>query len=127
MIATYADDTALLTASNDSIVAPRHLQHHLNLLQQWYSKWKIKINQTKSVLVTFTNKRIICPQVIINNTQIPVQTEVKYLGLYLDQKLTWQKHVKTKRLTLNLRLREMSWFWGRKSKLVIEHKLLLCK
>jgi hypothetical protein len=27
--------------------------------------------------------------------QIPVQTEVKYLDLCHDQKLAWQKHVKT--------------------------------
>jgi hypothetical protein len=33
-IATYADDTALIAANNDPIVASRHLQHHLNLLQQ---------------------------------------------------------------------------------------------
>jgi hypothetical protein len=41
--------------------------------------------QTKPVQVTFTTKRIICPQVTINSKQIPVQTEVKCLGLYLDQ------------------------------------------
>jgi hypothetical protein len=59
--------------------------------------------------------------------QTPVQPEVKYLGLYLDQKLTWQKHVKTKGQKLNLKLREMSWLLGRKSKLSTENKLLLCK
>jgi hypothetical protein len=48
-IANFADDTALLAANNDPVVASQHLQHHLNLLQQWYSKWKVKINQTKSV------------------------------------------------------------------------------
>jgi hypothetical protein len=82
-IATYADDTALL-----AVVASRHLQHHLNLLQQWYSKWKIKINQTKSVQVTAITKRINYPQVIINSIKIPVETEVKFLGLYLYQNLT---------------------------------------
>jgi hypothetical protein len=69
-IATYADDTALLAANNDPIVASRHLQHHLNLLQQWYSKRKIKINLTKSVQVTFTTRRINCPQVNINSIKI---------------------------------------------------------
>jgi hypothetical protein len=79
------------------------------------------------VQVTFTTKRITCPQVTINNMQIPVQTEVKYLGSYLDKKLTWQKHVKTKRQKLNLRLQEMSWLLGRKYKLSTENKLLLYK
>jgi hypothetical protein len=60
-ISTSADDTALLAANNDPVVA----SHHLNLLQQWYSKWKAKINQTKSAQVTFTTKHIICPQVTI--------------------------------------------------------------
>jgi hypothetical protein len=79
------------------------------------------------VQVTFTARRINCPQVNINSIKIPVQTEAKYLGLYLDQKLTWQKHVQTKRQKLNLRLREISWRLGRKSNLSIENKLLLYK
>jgi hypothetical protein len=53
--------TALLAANNASVVASQPLQHHLNLLQQWYSKWKVKINQTKSVQVTFTMKRYNLP------------------------------------------------------------------
>jgi hypothetical protein len=41
--------------------------------------------------------------------------------------LTWQKHVKTKRQQLNLRLREIFWLLGPKSKLSIENKVLLYK
>jgi hypothetical protein len=82
--ATYTDYTAFLAANNDQIVTSRHLQHHLNLLQQWYSKGKIKINQTKSVQVTFTTRLINCLQVNINSINIPVQTEAKCLGLYID-------------------------------------------
>jgi hypothetical protein len=66
-IATFVDDTALLAANNDPVVASQQLQHHLNHLQKWYSKWKVKINQTKSVQITFTTKNIICPQVTISN------------------------------------------------------------
>jgi hypothetical protein len=79
------------------------------------------------VQVTFTTRRINCPQVHINNIKIPVQTETKYLGLHLDQKLIWQKHVNTKRQQPNLRLREMFWLLGPKSKLSLENKLLLHK
>lgn len=63
----------------------------------------------------------------INNSQIPIQTEVKYLGLYLDQKLTWQKHIKTKRQHLNLKIRQMSWLLGRKSTFSLENKILVYK
>jgi hypothetical protein len=40
--------------------------------------------------------------VTMNNILIPMQTEVKYLGLHLDQRLTWRTHTKTKRHHLNL-------------------------
>jgi hypothetical protein len=89
--------------------------------------WEIKINQAKSVQVTFTTRSINYQQVNINDIKIPIQTETKYMGLHLDQKLTWQKHVKTERQQLNLRLREMFWLLGPKSKLSIENKLLLYK
>jgi uncharacterized protein YlxW (UPF0749 family) len=84
-IAAYSDDTTLLAANNYPAIASQRLQHQSNLLQQRYRKWKIKINQTRSVQVTFTTKRINCPLVTINNIKIPVLAEVKYLGLYLDQ------------------------------------------
>jgi hypothetical protein len=111
-IATFADDTALLATNSDPALASQQLQYHLDLLQEWCDKWKIKINQIKSSQITFTTKHTNCPPVTITNIQIPVQKEVKYLGLYLDQKLTWQKHIKTKCQHLNLKVQQMSWLLG---------------
>jgi hypothetical protein len=125
-IATFADDTALLATDSDAALASQRLQNHLDLLQDWFDKWKIKINQTKSLQITFTTKRANCPPVTINNIHIPVLNEVKYLGLYLD-KFTWKKHIKTKRQHLNLRVRQISWLPGRKSKLSLENKTLVYK
>jgi hypothetical protein len=125
-IATFADDTALLATNSDPALTTQQLQYHLDLLQEWSDTWKIKINQTKSSKITFTTKRTNCQPVTINNIQIPVQKEVKYLGLYLDQKLTWQKHIKTK-CQQNLRVLQMSWLLGRKSKLSLENKIQVYK
>jgi hypothetical protein len=90
-------------------------------------KWKIKINQAKSAHVTFTTRRTICPPVTMNNILIPMQTDIKYLGLHLDQHLTWRTHIKTKRHHLNLKLRSMYWLLECRSKLSLENKLLLYK
>jgi hypothetical protein len=121
-IPNFAKNTALLAIDSDPALASQKLQQHLDLLQEWFGNWKIKINQTTSSQITFTTNRTNCPPDTINNIQIPVQTEVKYLGLYLGQKLTWQKHIKTKRQQLNLKVRQMPWLLGRKSKLSLENK-----
>jgi hypothetical protein len=65
--------------------------------------------------------------VTLDNIQIPMRSEVKYLGLHLDQRLTWRTHIRTKRHHLDLKLRSMYWLLGRKSKLSLENKLLLYK
>jgi hypothetical protein len=53
----------------------------------------MKAKLVKSTQITFTARRGLCPQVNINNIPIPIKKEVKYLGLYLDQKLTWEKNI----------------------------------
>jgi hypothetical protein len=37
------------------------------------------------------------PPVHINNAQLPEEEDVKYLGLHLDRRLTWHKHIFAKR------------------------------
>ena len=56
--------------------------------------------------IAFTTNRIACLQTTIYNTPIPMKSEVAYLGLHLDQRLTWQAHTNAKR-QLNLRVKKI--------------------
>jgi hypothetical protein len=79
----------------------------------------------KSTHVTFTTRRATCPPVHINDVQLPQSDDVKYLGLHLDRRLTWHKHIFTKRKQLGLTLTKMHWLLERKSQLSTTNKLLL--
>lgn len=127
LMATFADDTAILSPDPDPIRASEKLQDHLNLLQNWLEHWKINVNTNKSTQITFTTKRGICPQVSINNAPIPIKRDVKYLGLHLDEKLTWKTHIKMKRRQLDLKVKNMHWLINKRSQLFLENKLIIYK
>jgi hypothetical protein len=112
-------------ALHDPNTASQKLQQHLNLLQNWMEQWKITVNPEKSSQITFTTKRTICPRVSISNFPIPIKQEVKYLGLHLDQKLSWQTHIKAKRRQLELNVRNINWLINRKSQLSLENKITI--
>jgi hypothetical protein len=59
----------------------------------------------------------------MNSVDLPQKNEVKYLGMHLDRRLTWAKHIKTKRKQLNLKAKQTHWLLGRRSTLSIESKL----
>jgi hypothetical protein len=61
----------------------------------------------------------------MGNVVLPQKNDVKYLGMHLHRKLTWAKHIKTKRKQLNLNAKQMNWLLGRRSTLSIESKLHL--
>jgi hypothetical protein len=69
---TFVDDTVILASHADPAQATRNLKHHLNLIQEWIHKWKIKMNEAKSTQVTFTLRREQCPSVRLNDHNIPV-------------------------------------------------------
>lgn len=126
-IATYADDTAILASYESPNVASEVLQNELNLIQNWLQKWNIKVNTEKSIHVTFTLRSGNCPEVTLNGTSIPTSNNVKYLGLYLDRRLTWRKHIEKKREHLNIKTKKMFWLLGPKSQLSLENKIILYK
>jgi len=113
--ATFADDTAVRTTLEDPAMAIHRLQTNLNKIQLWLKKWRMKANETKSVQVTFTLKKNTCPPLQLNKKQLTQTEELKYLGIHLDRKLTWHKHISTKRKQLDVKLRKLYWITGRKS------------
>ena len=87
-IATFADDTVAMASNNLQVEASEHLQVALDHISAWTRRWRIKLNETKSVHVTFTNrKKDLHCQVYLNDILVPQSETAKYLGLHLDSRL----------------------------------------
>ncbi|KAG6458312.1 hypothetical protein O3G_MSEX010807 [Manduca sexta] len=95
-ITLYADDTCLFYFGHsiDSIVL--NAQKDLDLLNEWFQYNLLTINTTKTSYMIFAakNKKIhdFSP-LVINGKQIKKVEQEKYLGLILDNKLTWVPHI----------------------------------
>jgi hypothetical protein len=126
-IATFADDTVVVATDSDRAIASHKLQTNLLAIQNWFKKWRMKANEFKSIHVTFfTTRKETCSRVHRNNVQLP-QEYMKYLGLHLDRRLTWHRHIFAKLKQLGIALTKMCWLLGRKSKLPTSNKLLIYK
>lgn len=124
---TFADDTAILATDKLPEKATQKLQNSLDHIAKWLKDWRIKANESKSVQVTFTTRRDVCPPVTLNGVQVPQHDETKYLGVYLDKRLTWRKHIFTKRLAMGQQVRKMYWMLHKNSQLSMTNKLLIYK
>jgi len=126
-MATFVDDTAILSTHVNPNTASRVLQDHLNDIQKWLEIWRVKVNETKSAHVTFTLRKKTCPALLLNGVKIPKASDVKYLGMHLDSKLNWVRHISAKLKQLKIQKSKLYWLIGRKSKLSIENKAMLYK
>ena len=127
LIATYADDTAILSADVCPNTASVLLQNELNAIETWLNKWNIKVNSEKSTHVTFSLRRGNCPEIRLNNNPIPQSDCVKYLGMHIDRRLTWKTHIKMKKQQLNIKTKRLFWLLGPKSRLSLRNKVLIYK
>lgn len=122
---TFADDTAIVTSSDNPKEASSKLQKNLDEISHWLKRWRMRANEAKSVHVTFTTRRETCPQIKLNDVPIPQSDNAKYLGMHLDRRLTWKSHILTKRKSLGIKYREMFWLLSRQSSLSLENKIIL--
>jgi endonuclease/exonuclease/phosphatase family metal-dependent hydrolase len=127
--ALYADDTALLAQSWKARTAYKQLQTALEALETWYELWRIKINVTKSVSVLFTRRRqpytTERPELTLFDEDIPDETTAKYLGVTLDHRLTWVKHINNIITTGNKTLNILSPLLRNQAGMSIENATLL--
>ena len=101
-ILQYADDTVLIAHDKTILTAANKLQALSLSLMQWFCKWRMKPNPSKSKLIFFnhtTNAN--SPKIRLFNHQLSPVPSVKYLGMQLDNKINYNKHTQqTKNKTI---------------------------
>ncbi|KAJ4435372.1 hypothetical protein ANN_17986 [Periplaneta americana] len=90
----YADDTVIYTQHVNIHFGCLQLQEALDSITQWSTKWRLKINGSKSQAIVFT-KRFPhrTDSLSIQEQDIPFVTTTKYLGIFLDKRLTYRQHI----------------------------------
>lgn len=127
----FADDTAILTSALSPTDIITNLQNALITTQYYFSKWNILVNSTKTQAILFTRKRKpeYLPQTNLsfNSHSITWDSKVKYLGVTLDPKLTFNAHIGYITQKINLLTRTLYPFINRNSNLSLHNKLLIIK
>ena len=91
----FADDTTLVFSSTNIDHLNEILQVEGNKVIKWLNANKLIINLSKTNCMLFSNKRGE-PQIRIklDDTELEVQAESTFLGVIIDNKLTWKSHIK---------------------------------
>ena len=92
----FADDTALICSGGDCYDVHRQISEDLLTVSNWIVSSKMRLNVSKSKVMWFTPESFqpVCfPPVLIGDTSLQRVTVQKYLGILIDENLTWTAQV----------------------------------
>ena len=97
----FADDTMLFSIVKDPTISANNLNHDLDIIQQWAYQWKMEFNpdptkQATEVLFSCKKTSPNHPQLIFNGIAVAKVNDQKHLGLILDSRLSFEKHLNGK-------------------------------
>ena len=98
----FADDTTLYKTHRNLVYLKWCLEDDLCTLSDWFAANKLTLNLDKTVCMLFhKNNKTSEIELKIKDMTIINQTETKFLGMWLDQSLSWHNHIQ--RLTLKIK------------------------
>ncbi|KAH8280183.1 hypothetical protein KR054_002282, partial [Drosophila jambulina] len=127
LIATYADDTAVMVRSPSIDIATLGLQEYVTRFEKWTADWNIGINCSKCACVTFSTRPKDCPGISMLGSIIRHEAYNKYLGVILDRRLTFQRHTTMIKQAVISKAASMSWLLSPRNKLSLSNKVRIYK
>ena len=93
----FADDLAIILTGLDLYTLRNLGQEYLRRINQWCEENGLKLNAIKTQIIIFSRKNNInLPRPIkLHGIDIEFCNTIKYLGVHLDSRLNWHKHVVT--------------------------------
>ena len=96
----FADDTNLFYSNKDINTAFLKVNDELQKINEWFIFNKLSLNVKKNKYSFFhkPSKKddipLVLPKLSINNSEIAKTESIKFLGVLLDENLSWKTHIK---------------------------------
>jgi len=94
----FADDTTIYSESKCINTLYNNINTDLMSLSDWFKSNKLSLNISKTNYMLFTNN--VTNEAALNKLRLTIGTEeiekkhnIKFLGIIIDDKLNWQKHI----------------------------------
>ena len=100
----FADDTNLLCKDKDLKILRKKMNEDLKLIFEWLCANRLSLNVAKTEFIIFKPPRMKLEERVtlkLNGTTLLESTKIKYLGIILDDRLTWKHHIYELRKKLN--------------------------
>ena len=94
-VISFADDTSLLYSALTKEDVLNEYEHDQSILLPWFKENMMHLNINKCKFMIYAYK---CPdwaedfKIEMESTKIEKVANIKYFGVVIDEKLTWQKH-----------------------------------
>ena len=91
----FADDSNLFLSGKNTDQVQQMINDELKDIVIWLRANKLSLNISKTHYMLLSNKKVIQPNVTIeiNGQPITCVTKTKFLGVIIDNKLTWKEHI----------------------------------
>ena len=95
----FADDTSLFSVVHNSLSSSTDLNNDLVKISEWAYQWKMSFNpdptkQAQEVIFSRKSQNQTHPSLFFNNSSVIQAPSQKHLGLFLDNRLDFQEHLK---------------------------------
>ncbi|XP_065667737.1 uncharacterized protein LOC136088025 [Hydra vulgaris] len=93
----FADDSNFFISGKDIPQLFVQMNNELYKISLWFNANKLSINSSKSKLSLFHPLKkkipISFPKLVIENTEVSRERVTKFLGVLIDENITWNKHI----------------------------------
>ena len=104
----FADDTTILFSTNDIVSQIPLINRELLEVSNWFKANKLSVNATKTNYMIMGTPKMTSmidqTDIILDNTKLDRVTKTKFLGVIIDENLTWKNHIDgiTKTISRNI-------------------------
>ncbi len=94
----YVDDTIVPSASSDLKLLLAEVKNELENISKWMNSNRLSLNASKSEFMFISHQRQLgrigneIPDLTLNDENIQRVAKTRYLGIQIDESLSWKEH-----------------------------------